>query len=61
MLCDGSEILEGPLKGRHTDNLNGEGRFLRGGNLPGTLQEDALQVHQHSGAMTRQSIIEMKH
>ena len=50
LLCNGSVILEGPLRGNTTPNLNGEERFLRGGlgyNV-GTFQEDQIQDHYHS-------------
>jgi len=46
-LCDGSEIMIGPMKGQRTENLNGDGRFLRGGAEPGVLQDDAFQPHMH--------------
>jgi len=47
-LCDGSLINDGPMKGNNTVDLNGEGRFLRGGESPGTLQDDAVQNHKHT-------------
>jgi len=47
-LCDGSVITEGPLAGKNTEDLNGQGRFLRGGSSAGSLQDDALQTHQHT-------------
>ena len=47
--CDGSPILDGPLKGQNTPNLNGEGRFLRGGSVTDswTAQGDMVQDHYH--------------
>ena len=48
--CDGSLIREGPMKGKSTPNLNGEGRFLRGGNVQSSwsFQDDMVQDHSHS-------------
>jgi hypothetical protein len=43
MKCDGSLIDKGPWKNFVTPNLNGEGRFLRGG-TPLEMQDDAFQV-----------------
>ena len=50
MACDGSTIPNGLWAGRNTPNLNGEGRFLRGGPIENSLltQEDSIQSHTHS-------------
>ena len=50
MACDGSTIPNGLWAGRNTPNLNGEGRFLRGGPIENSLltQEDSIQSHSHS-------------
>jgi len=49
--CDGSPISRGPLKGLglHTPDLNGEGRFLRGGSdhQVGQLEDDSVEDHTH--------------
>jgi len=50
--CDGSTITKGIYKDLKTPNLNGEGRFLRGGNdaKATTLEEDMFQDHGHTVA-----------
>merc|ERR1712141_223632 len=50
MLCNGSKITEGIWTDLNTPNLNGDGRFLRGGQPQDILmfQEDTLQDHDHS-------------
>merc|ERR1712226_173405 len=53
MKCDGSSIPEGPLAGRPTPKLNGDGgHFLRGGQAgaayPGAFQEDAIRNYEAS-------------
>ena len=50
MACDGSTIPNGLWAGGNTPNLNGEGRFLRGGPIENSLltQEDSIQSHSHS-------------
>ena len=42
-------IKDGPFRGNTTPNLNGEGKFLRGGpdNLVGQMEEDTIQNHEH--------------
>merc|ERR1719370_610587 len=47
--CDGKPILDGIWAGSHTPNLNGEKRFLRGGEYTDQLfmEEDNMQDHQH--------------
>ena len=47
--CDGRMIENGPWSGGMTPNLNGDGRFLRGGDLDSvlTMQEDSFQDHDH--------------
>lgn len=49
-LCDGSNITTGPMTGLLTPNLNGEGRFLRGGVefSEWEFQEQMLKDHKHS-------------
>lgn len=44
-LCDGTVIsdAESPLNGKTIPDLNGEGRFIRGGDTSGTEQDDAMQ------------------
>ena len=48
--CDGSLIETGPLAGKHTPDLNFDGRFLRGGLdfQSGDFEEDAIQDHLHT-------------
>jgi len=48
--CDGAPILDGPLKGTNTPNLNGEELFLRGGSVTDswTVQADQIKDHHHS-------------
>ena len=51
MRCDGSPIPSpSPWEGFLTPNLNGEGRFLRGGNPDQVLsfQDDMFLDHDHS-------------
>lgn len=47
--CDGQVLndSESPLYGATVPNLNGQGRFLRGGNTSGALQDDRMQTHKH--------------
>jgi len=47
--CDGSVIEHGIWEGKYTPNLNGERRFLRGGNDNDvlTLEEDQILDHFH--------------
>ena len=50
MLCDGSEILEGPMASQRTPNLNGEERFLRGTAIETNawqFQDAMLENHIH--------------
>ncbi len=47
--CNG-QALNDPsslLNGQIIPNLNGEGRFLRGSNVAGTMQADELKSHNH--------------
>ena len=50
-LCDGTTAAQQGISGAvitaATPNLNGEGRFLRGGANSGTMQDDAFQNHLH--------------
>jgi len=49
--CNGGNVPVGvgsPIEGAVIPNLNGEGRFLRGGNTSGVLQSDELRSHTHS-------------
>jgi len=48
--CNGQEIddPESPFDGYTLPDLNGDARFLRGGSLSGTEQDDAFQGHGHS-------------
>jgi len=48
--CDGSPILDGPMNGTNTPNLNGEELFLRGGSVSNswTVQPDQLNDHTHA-------------
>ncbi len=48
--CNGSVIndIASPFNGMTIPNLNNEGRFLRGSNNSGTLQDDAVQAHKHN-------------
>jgi len=50
--CDGHIIGSGPMMGKQTPNLNGEGRFLRGGMIEqaGLLFEDQMKEHTHSAS-----------
>ena len=52
MKCDGSVInyQNSPWKGSRVPNLNGQGRFLRGGSASQvlTMQEDTVEDHTHS-------------
>ena len=52
MKCDGSVInyQNSPWKGSRVPNLNGGGRFLRGGSASQvlTMQEDTVEDHTHS-------------
>merc|ERR1711862_671390 len=52
MKCDGSVInyQNSPWKGSRVPNLNGDGRFLRGGSASQvlTMQEDSVEDHTHS-------------
>jgi hypothetical protein len=48
--CDG-QVLNDPesiLHGQQLPNLNGEKRFLRGGNVSGVNEADQMQSHAHS-------------
>ena len=47
--CNGQTIddPESPFHGLQIPNLNGEGRFLRGAETSGELQEDQMQSHKH--------------
>jgi hypothetical protein len=48
--CDGQLVADAssPYLGVALPDLNGEGRFLRGGPVSGVMQDDALQGHRHS-------------
>jgi hypothetical protein len=50
-LCNGQTPLQQGISGAvitaATPNLNGDGRFLRGGSNSGTMQDDAFQNHLH--------------
>ena len=52
MKCDGSIIRhqKSPWKGNRVPNLNGDGRFLRGGSASQvlTMQDDSVEDHTHS-------------
>ena len=48
VLCDGSVIPKGVWQGSHTPNLNGEGRFLRGGNPDQVLSLENHMVQDHT-------------
>ena len=47
--CDGGLINKGPWKGLKTPDLNGQGRFLRGGSAAQllTLEDHMVQDHSH--------------
>jgi hypothetical protein len=47
--CNGQVVSDGasPYNGQALPDLNSGGRFLRGGNTSGTMQDDALQGHHH--------------
>ncbi|MBN2452360.1 MAG: tail fiber protein [Lentisphaeria bacterium] len=47
--CNGQTLDDGgsPLDGQTIPNLNGQGRFLRGGTTSGTFEADAMQKHGH--------------
>jgi len=48
--CDGRVIpndIGSPIGGMTTPNLNGTGRFLRGGSQSGEMQAQALKSHNH--------------
>lgn len=47
MPCDGQMVtdVESPLLGQELPNLNGEGRYLRGGLFSGELQDDATAAN----------------
>merc|ERR1712126_206667 len=47
VVCDGRVILNGVWKGSQTPNLNGEGRFLRGGSLADALTMESHMVQDH--------------
>ena len=47
-LCNGSTIAEGVWKGEKTPNLNGEGRFLRGGQPHEVLNLEEHMVEDHT-------------
>jgi|GEM_PF-1677378 len=49
MECNGQTVSDAasPLNGRTLPNLNGQGRFLRGGTTSGATQADAMQGHTH--------------
>ena len=49
-MCDGQKILEGPMKGQNSPNINGEDRFLRGGKAftSWTYQDHMIGQHKHS-------------
>lgn len=48
-LCDGQTIEDpdSPLNGIQIPDLNGDGKFLRGGKKSGTMQADQMQSHTH--------------
>lgn len=50
--CDGSVVADAdsPLDGLTIPDLNGDGRFIRGGSTAGIDQTDAFQGHYHEGA-----------
>ena len=50
MSCNGSLIEEGPMKGSYTPDLNGQQRFLRGGEEQSewTFQDEMLREHSHN-------------
>lgn len=47
--CSGGTVSDpnSPLNGKSIPNLNGEGRFLRGGTTSGVMQADELRSHNH--------------
>ncbi len=47
--CNGGTVSDSssPINGSPIPNLNGEGRFLRGGTTSGTMQADELKNHTH--------------
>ncbi len=49
MRCDGGVVSDSasPLNGQTLPDLNGTGRFLRGGSAAGTLQADEFRSHNH--------------
>ena len=61
--CDGSLIEQGPLAGQNTPDLNGDGRFLRGGadGRSGEFEEDAIQDHIHMDEGHRHSDLGHSH
>ncbi len=48
--CNGQTIsdTDSPFNGQAIPDLNGEGRFLRGGTTSGEYQEDQMQSHKHN-------------
>ena len=48
VLCDGTIIAQGVWKGDKTPNLNGEGRFLRGGDPHEVLNMEEHMVEDHT-------------
>eukprot|EP00090_Calanus_glacialis_P033997 TRINITY_DN56684_c0_g1_i1.p1 TRINITY_DN56684_c0_g1~~TRINITY_DN56684_c0_g1_i1.p1 ORF type:complete len:222 (-),score=43.38 TRINITY_DN56684_c0_g1_i1:53-625(-) len=50
--CDGSPIVEGPLKGTNTPNLNGKELFLRGGDVTSSWTEQLDQIMDHKHAVS---------
>ena len=52
---DGATLsdAESPFNGATLEDLNGDGRFLRGAATSGTEQADAMQGHMHYQGMTR--------
>ena len=48
VLCNGSTIAQGVWKGDKTPNLNGEGRFLRGGDPHEVLNMEEHMVEDHT-------------
>ncbi|MFO0723832.1 MAG: hypothetical protein U1E65_08630 [Myxococcota bacterium] len=57
--CDGRVISdpESPLNGMTIPDLNGQGRFLRGGTNSGVVQSDQIQSHRHNDAGHSHSVI----
>ena len=50
MICSGQTVsdADSPIDGEVLPDLNGERRFLRGGNVAGAMEDDQIGEHRHS-------------